>query len=103
MKISIKLNKDEAGTLVIICKVHRIQPLNRHQRVQLSIIQEVVTKIQRFYLGFNDDKKPRKINLKIYEADMLELYFASILGYITNDYSNNVIRKVIAEINQQLV
>ncbi|GIZ15286.1 hypothetical protein [Capnocytophaga catalasegens] len=103
MKISLKLSKDVTKVLSIYFnRSKEAQPRTRRQRVQLSIMQEVAVKTQRFYIGFHDSKKKRKISFKIYEADMIEQFFSDFIDVVDEEYSKNVLRKIIAEINQQL-
>ena len=111
MKIDLKLTADEiiyldsktALTMSIAPK-----ELPKEKRTAYSIMLDVADqlaakakKLKRSNTLF-DAKKKHKITLKWHEAETLEQYIDAFSSYQDDDYSLNLARKIIAQINQKL-
>jgi hypothetical protein len=111
MKIELKFTTDELGyldqktalTLGIIPKT-----LPKEKRTAYSIMLDVADKlasknktVMRSATIF-DAKKKHKITLKYHEAETLEAYIDAFSSYQDDEYSKNLARKIIAQINQKL-
>ncbi len=103
MKISIKITKDGVGTLhKVLLPLESIHAESREQRVQVSILTEVIKKIYQIR-GNIEGNKPKKFNLKFYQASSLEHWLRAVLrdfGLNPEDYRQ--IHKIANELHQQL-
>lgn len=112
MKIDLKLTSDEILYLddkTTLTMSIRWTQLPKDKRNAYSIMLDVLDKVSskaktiKRNQSLFDAKKKHKLSLKWHEADYLEQYIDVFYSYQEDAYSQNMARKIIAQLNQKLV
>ncbi|MFK8283508.1 hypothetical protein [Capnocytophaga canis] len=79
MKISIKITRNSVEDLhAILQNINMVHPATRDDKTNKSILEEVAQKVQQIHHNFTG-KKFKKINLKYYQASVLEHFLRGVL------------------------
>lgn len=103
MKISIKITKEGVDSLnSVFQNLSLVHPNTRDEKTNKSILEEVAQKVHQTHCNFTENK-PKKFNLKYYQASTLEYFLRGVLKSPLIDKTRfYFLHKIANDLHQQL-
>lgn len=110
MQISLKLSADEIKYIerrTLLTRAVTWKSLEKSQLFAFTILADIGIKIDKKAKLVNENfetssRRKYKIRLKYHEAIILEQYIAGFIDTEPDDYNANLVRTILAQINQKL-